>query len=150
MFPRCHLHSGSVCVQREAEPALFCLLPPRVNIPQAASSRPSLSDCVCMHACVCVWGGGGECARGPCQLCLLVTAGGKKHTRAGLNIVASYHSNGMVIHLSSLRHWWERTGHAAMLFIYAFTIQLFHPTNKEPSCANPAYFPIQINGFDGK
>lgn len=37
-----------------------------------------------------------------------------------------------------------------MLFIYAFTIQLFHPTNKEPSSANPAYFPIQINGFDGK
>ncbi|KAI9528802.1 hypothetical protein NQZ68_017401 [Dissostichus eleginoides] len=28
---------------------------------------------------------------------------GKKHTRAALNIVASYHSNGMVIRLSSLR-----------------------------------------------
>lgn len=104
MFPCCHLHSGSVYIQRE--PVLFCLLPPRVNIPQPTSSTPSLSDCVCTRvcACVCVSGWVGGCARGPCQLCLLVTAGGKKHTQAGLNIVASYHSNGMVIHLSSLRH----------------------------------------------
>ena len=56
---------------------------------------------------------------------------GKKHTRAALNIVASYHSNGMVIRLSSLRQWWEWTGHAAMLFIYAFAIQLFHSANKK-------------------
>lgn len=86
---------------------------------------PCVFVCVCT---VCARARAGTLSAMPSRHCR-----GKQHTRAALNIVASYHSNGMVIRLSSLRQWWEWTGHAAMLFIYAFAIQLFHSANKKPS-----------------
>lgn len=78
---------------------------------QGASAATPSTVCVC--ACT------SACTRGPLSAMPSRHRRGKKHTRAGLNIVASYHSNGMVIRLSPARQWWEWTGHAATLFIHA-------------------------------
>lgn len=71
--------------------------------------RRSISHmCVCVHVCMRVW----LCVHTLTPLLSAMPSRhcrGKKHTRASLNIVASYHSNRMVIHLPFLRQWWDWT-----------------------------------------